>query len=268
MHGGRVSFSRAGVKTGLDGLKLAWRGKVVTMARPPILILTAAVASVCAAASFAATSPAALERAILRAADAQRSVHYTSVQTWPARGLRIAMIGDAGRTKGIQRITFTHKGKTGHVVAVVVTNTVYVRGDAFTLHLFMAFSTAVAKKYAGRWIELPSTSAGFKTVAAGVRLRSTISELKLSSPLARLAPTTIDGTRVIGLRGQMPGPSGQSASGSVYARAGGLPLPVRTVASHGGITMTVVFSRWNEPVSIPSTRGATPISKLGTGTTA
>src|SRR5438128_5395747 len=76
-------------------------------------------------------SPDRLFSSALAAARAQRSVHYVS--TAASRTVSVHMVGDAGLDRGIQRITYRKGGKTGHLTVLVVADTAYVRGDAFTL---------------------------------------------------------------------------------------------------------------------------------------
>ena len=211
----------------------------------------------------AATSPAALQTAILKAADAQQSVHYTSVQHWPGGKITVVMTGDAGRAVGIQRITFTKSGRSGHVMVVVHDHTAFIRGDAFILKNYMEFSAALARKYAEHWISVPRTSSGYATVSGGVLLASAVSEEKMHSPIHALPVTTVHGTRVVGVQGRYPGPKGQFAVGKLYALAGPNPLPVYSVETFGTrFRVTVSYSRWNEKVTLPNTAGAIPQSKL------
>src|SRR5947207_849028 len=96
--------------------------------RPRAAILAAVLGCVIPAVSLAAPSPAALLGSILAAGRAQHSVHYVSkIQLGT---VRIAQVADVGATKGIQRITYSKAGTTGHVTVVVSAGRAYVRGDA------------------------------------------------------------------------------------------------------------------------------------------
>lgn len=234
--------------------------------RQLLLICAVAGTAVSSAAAAPSRSPAALQASILNAANAQQSVHYTSVQHSPSRKITVSMIGDASRTGGIQRITYTKSGRSGHVIVVVHNDTAFIRGDAFILENYMGFSAAIATKYAGRWISIPKTSSGYSTVSAGVRLASTISEERLSSPLKVLPPAIVHGKHVVVVRGRIAGPNGQFAVGKVYALSGSNPLPVYAVENFGAsYKATVTYSRWNEKFALPNTAGAIPQSKLTSG---
>jgi len=110
------------------------------------------------------------------------------------------MVGDAGLDRGIQRVTYRKGGNTGHVTVLVVADTAYVRGDVFALTNYMGFSAARAASLAGHWLQIPHTARGYATVAAAVRLKSTLSELVLPRPRLALPETTRDGQRVLGIR--------------------------------------------------------------------
>src|SRR5260370_298663 len=163
------------------------------------LLLVTLAAGVISAAAIASTSPAGLLASIMAAARAEQSVHYVSSGNYgPAE---ITFVGDAGVSQGIQRITFREGAQTGHVTLLVSANTAYVRGDAFTLVNYMRFMPGAAAKYAGRWILIPHTAAGYPTDAAGVRLSSTMAELKVAGHPSTVARTQIDGQRLFGVRG-------------------------------------------------------------------
>jgi hypothetical protein len=172
-------------------------------------------------------------------------------------------VGDAATSHGIQRITFTRAGKTGHVTVIVSSDTAYIRGDAFVLVNYMGFKPIAAAKYANAWVLIPRSDRDFPTVALGVRLRSTIDELRLRSPLSLAPETSIRGIRVFGVRGKLPASSGLAVIATLYAQATGSPLPVREEAARGGLQWTVTFSRWNESVRVVVPPTAVPISSTG-----
>jgi len=127
------------------------------------VVVVCAVAA--AGAAGAATSPKALRAAILKAASAKHSVHYV-VGSRP--GSRIKMVSDVAANRGIQRVTFSKSGRTGHATTVVVKSTAYVRGDAFALHAYMRLPASFAARYAGKWIAIPHTSPLYRPEAIDV----------------------------------------------------------------------------------------------------
>lgn len=193
----------------------------------------------------------------MAAARAERSVHYVSAGNYgPAQ---INFVGDAGVSQGIQRITFREGAQIGHVTVLVSANTAYVRGDAFTLVNYMRFKPNAAAKYAGRWILLPHTASSYPTIAAGVRLSSTVDELRVSGRLSTVPSIKIDGQRVVGVRGTRTS-AGHTTVDTLYARATGSPLPVKEIARQGTMRFTATFGGWNEPLRLATPKGAVPLS--------
>jgi hypothetical protein len=196
----------------------------------------------------AAASPAQLMASALAAGRSQRSVHYASV-AGGSSGISVRMVGDAAVDRGIQRITYTRNRVTGHVTVIVVSNTAYVRGDAFTLMHDMGFSAAAAAQQAGKWIVIQHSSKAFAPVAADVRLASTIDSLKLPAPLTAVAKTVIHGQHVVGIRSSHP-VSGHPTTQTLYVRAASPMLPVAEIGRQGATRVRVVYSNWNEPVHL------------------
>lgn len=219
---------------------------------------TAAVLLIAGPAS-ATVSPGRLLSSALTAARGQRSVHYAVTQTYPGVTTGIVMVGDAAVDRGIQHITYRKAGRVGHVTVRVVANTAYIRGDAFTLTNYMGFSAGTAAGYAGRWLLLPHTASGFTTVAAGVRLGSTIDELKMPHALRLTGTTTLGGSRVVGVQTQFS-QAGRQVTEQLYVRATGAPLPVEQRTYAGTARVVVAFSGWNEPVHLSAPAHAVPIS--------
>jgi hypothetical protein len=222
-----------------------------------LLVACLLVCSLPAAAS-AAVSPKALVGSILSAARAQRSVHYVSVET--EGNVQVTIVGDAGGSQGIQRVTFRKAGETGHVTVIVAANIAYVRGDAFTLASFMGFKPSAAAKYANRWFLIPPGGTGYAKVAAAVRFASTISQLTVPGRPAGVPAATIAGRRVVGVRGTSTD-KGIAVVVTLYGRATGPRLPVRETVTRGALRGVVTFSRWNEPVQVAVPKNAVPLGQ-------
>jgi uncharacterized OsmC-like protein len=217
-------------------------------------VVLAAVSLVLAAGSAAATrTPATLLAASLAAGKAQGSVHYVARAKFGSEGVTIT--GDAAVDRGRQQITFTKSGQTGHATVLVVNNTAYIKGDAFTLTNYMQIPGTLAN----RWLSVAHTTKGFKTVAEAVRLASTLDELKMTAPLQFVAGRSIGGVRTVGIRGNEPAGS-LTATATLYVNAGKTPLPVVQVSTESnGASDTVTFSRWKERVTVVAPTGATPL---------
>lgn len=218
----------------------------------PRLALAVALALGLAATAAAATSPSALYLSAIAAASAKHSVHYVSTSN--LGGNSETMVGDAAIDRGIQRITFTHAGKTGHVTVVVVQAVAYVRGDAFTLRNYMGLTSAQSSRYAGRWFYLVPPSGAYGVVAEAVRMGSFVSELQMPGPYTAAPATTIAGQHVSGVRTKVTR-SGKTATLTLYV-AGGTHLPVAQVISGGNGKITTTLGRWNERVTVAAPSGA------------
>ncbi|HEY6960512.1 MAG TPA: hypothetical protein VI408_01345 [Gaiellaceae bacterium] len=181
-------------------------------------------------------------------ASRQHSVHYVSTST--ISGAKEVMVGDALADRGIQRITFTKGGATGHVVVVVANHAAYVRGDAFALREYMGLSAAQAAKFTGKWFVLKPPAGAYRVVAEAVTFPSFVLELAMPGPYTSVP----HGVRSSVTRG------GKTATVTLYVTPGSAPLPAKQVASGPTGTVTTVMGRWNEQVSVVAPPGAIPFS--------
>jgi hypothetical protein len=225
-----------------------------------VLVLFVAGAAVAAGVALAARSPQQWRAAMHAAASAKHSVHYVSTSSEPGGALR--MVADVGQGRGIQRITVTTGGQSGPATVLVVGRSAYIRGNTFTLHNYFAFSEAQATSYAGKWISVPSTLRAFSAVAADATFASFLSDLLPHKHLAVLR-TTIAGRKSVGLRGTVL-QGGVKVAETVYAPAGGTPLPFEETVAPAGKPGTgrVRMSRWNEAVHLTAPAHAVPISTV------
>jgi hypothetical protein len=226
-----------------------------------VLVLVVAVAVVTAAVALAANrSPKQLRAAMLKAASARHSVHYVSTSS--AAGHFIRIVADVGPGRGIQRLTVKSGGHSGPATVRIVGGSGYIRGNAFTLHNYFPFTQAQAKRYAGEWISIPSTSGAYAPVAADATFASFVGDL-LPSRHLRVVRATIAGKRSVGLRGTVR-QAGLELTETVYAPARGTPLPFqeKAVAARVRGTSVARMSRWNEPVHVAAPANAVPISTV------
>jgi hypothetical protein len=210
-----------------------------------ILLLIVAAASGATLGASAALSPKELRASMLAAAQAQHSVHYVATSVGQAR---IRIVGDAGSDRGIQRISFTRFGRTGHVTVVVVRRTAYVRGDPFTLHTYMLFSAAQSSRYAGHWVSIPPSLNS--AVAADVTFSSFVKSLSIKGQYSRVSGVVgghrVQGVRTTGIE------HGLRVIDFLFARVGSLPLPVeeQDLLPTKGYSSITTMSRWNERVDV------------------
>jgi hypothetical protein len=225
------------------------RGYSPAVGRIGAFLLVVACTGAAGGSAAAAASPKSLRAAILDATSAKHSVHYVVVDT--GRDFRTTMVSDAARNRGIQRITVIRSGRTGHVTVLVSRSTVYIRGDAFALHTYMAFPKSQASRYAQRWLSIPHTSPVYASVAADVTFGSFVSHLLPEHQLS-IVHSTVAGKNVIGVHGTVR-EQGISVTEAVFAPTHGTRLPVEATAvvhgPHGGTGRTTM-SGWNELVRI------------------
>lgn len=224
--------------------------------RAILCVVLVACGAAAAGVADAANSPASLRTAILRAVSAKHSVRYVTVSS--GGGARMKMVSDVAGREGIQRVTFSKNGRTGHATTLVVKSTGYIRGDAFTLHAYMGFPTSFASQFAGQWISIPPTSPLYRPVAIDVTFGSFVSHALPKGHLT-LVSDSIQGTRLRGLRGtSVEGPG----TLTIYVPTSGNPLPVEGKAVSSGAhpgTSTISLSRWNERVRVQAPTQATPL---------
>jgi hypothetical protein len=201
-------------------------------------------------------------QSIVRAAVAKRSVHYVGVWTWPEG--RAAVVGDVGIDRGMTRITYLVRGKTGHLAEVVAARTLYLRGDAAGLRTGLSFSPSVAARYAGKWIAYPPNRYDAQPLAKMDILGGLVSYLEPKGTSFAATPDASDhGRPVIVLRNTVGPATAPTRTTTLYAQADGPPLPVKEVQT-GSQPFSITLSRWGEtvPVTAPVHSVAAPPQHL------
>jgi hypothetical protein len=229
------------------------RSSVVTIALGLILCQGALPAA------GATELPSGLLASILKAGDAEKAVRYVS--SFSDGPVSLRQVADVGASQGVQHTTYTKSGRSGHVTVLVISNTAYLRGDAFALANYNGLPSAIATKYADVWIMIPRTSGAYATVTAGVTLPSTIAELNISGVIIAVPPTSVSGQRVVGVKGTSKD-AGQTITITLFARASSSPLPVEELTARGAVRGSVVLSKWNETVDEPRPAHSVSISNI------
>jgi hypothetical protein len=196
----------------------------------------------------AAKSPAEIVAASRAAADAASSVHVSGSIVSSGSPLTLDMDMLAGRG-GRGRLSQNGFG----FELIQVGQTVYIKGSAaFYSHLGGA---AAAQLLQGRWLKAPTTSRNFASIAALTDFRQLIdTALTRHGALLKGATTTVDGQKVIAI-------SETSKGGILYVATSGRPYPIE-VSKIGASGGTVVFDRWQEPVSLAAPANAIDITQL------
>jgi len=221
-----------------------------------------------------ATSPAArqLLQSALAAANELNSFHYvaTSTSSGP-NALTQRTVGVAGPDSGQQNITAGSQKFT----VLVVGRACYLKGNAAALTNNLAVSAAVASAHAGQWISLAPTDGPYASVYAAVTARSALADNVTITPQHQLAPTKVDGRRVVTISGPI---TKVTIAGQTIALKGTATLAVRSAAPHLPVRFsesgsengqqsvsTFTFSRWGTKVNLTAPTGAVPFASLPAG---
>lgn len=189
-------------------------------------------------------SAAALLAAMLVAVHAQQSAHYVSTSS--SKTAKVVVVADVAKTQGIQRITFTRKGKTGHVTVMVANNTAYLRGDAFTLQNFLGVPAVAARTVAGQWVRIPHTAREYAPVAEDVTLPSVALGLATTGTVEKVKGGIRD----------------TSSSRTITILLDGKHRPTSETGTNGGAKYAMAFTRWNENVAVSVPKKTVPVTEL------
>ena len=227
-----------------------------------LLVMTVAVAVVGGA--LAAKSPAKVRNAIIAAALAQKSVHWTGKYV-ANPGATTTYAADVNARSGMERISVPgcYPGAPrGSVRLRLVHDTVYVKGNVCGLVYALKLSQTRAKTYVGQWISVPRRGKEhrrFHWLTGGMTLGSVVREITQWPAYLKLHVSTQSshGTRHLVLRGTCPAP--QTGSWELRARASRIPLPVAFSTGLPTSGSETHFSRWNKPVHVPVPASSTRI---------
>ena len=165
-----------------------------------------------------------------------------------ARDDLVTMVGDVGAKAGIQRITYRSGKKTGHLTGRRRGARRTCAATPSRSRSFLGFPHAGSVRYADTWLRFRHTAAAYKPIAENVTFATTINGLKPAGRLTVAPRTKIDG---------------QASSESAARRASrarrwcgrsGLRRREATAGQRRhdapGGSLTVSYSRWNEPVRV------------------
>lgn len=229
-------------------------------------LTTAAAAATAVPASAAAIggvshAAAKLLDLSLKGARGEAGVDWTGKTS--KAGTTVTLTTEAGLHDGKQQVNFTMGKQQGHISIILVGTTVYIDGDAFGLEQYLGFESSAAQKEAGHWLSIAEPDATlvtiFQTVAAGLTVNTTVSELDMSGPLSETAVQKISGTHAVGVRGTTLATSEAPPTPQVlYVKATGEHLPVEAVQHLKDETSSEVLGPWGKPPSVHAPKGAVP----------
>lgn len=196
----------------------------------------------------ASSRPAEIIARAKAAADSASSVYISG--TLVSKGVPVSLemellAGKGGRGRVAQNgLSF----ELVHVGGVV-----YIDGSAaFYRHIG---GSAAAQVLQGRWLKAPATTPELAPIVALTDLGKLIgSALASRGPLTHGGVTTLHGQKVVAI-------DDASQGATVYIAASGKPYPLEVVKD-GGEGGTVVFGRWNEPVTLVAPADAIDLTKL------
>jgi len=219
-------------------------------------------------------------------AEAIAAVRTETAVHWVSRvrsgAYSISLVTNAGMVDGVQTMTVTSGGQTGHVTAILMGPVAYVMGDEVGLRAALYFNPTAASQEAGRWVALASAASSpqserqlYSAVSAGLTMPSVIAAMDLPGTLSLLPPGKVDGRPAVGVRVSVPQPTGTSASGAtpgatgtpsgpaisqelLFVRTSGLPLPEKVVFTAPHVTSTAFFGPWGRAPAAQVPPGAVP----------
>jgi hypothetical protein len=197
---------------------------------------------------IASKAPAEIIARAKAAADSASSVYISG--TLVSKGVPVSLemellAGKGGRGRVAQNGLSFELVQVGGIV--------YIDGSAaFYRHIG---GSAAAQILRGRWLKAPAGTPELAPIAALTDLDKLIdSALVSSGPLTNGGVRTVQGQKAVAIEDVSQG-------GTVYIAATGKPYPLEVVKD-GGKGGTVVFDRWNEPVTLVAPADALDVTKL------
>lgn len=237
------------VAAGAGGyLLLSGSSSADNSAAPPVVRHAAARPSTTPAATAAqkaAASQALLTRA-LAAARARGSVSMTA--TGVEDGLSETVYSWTGATTAASTVEIDGKGQ---VTVRVVGPAAYLTGDGAALEA-MTGDTDFAEFLDGKWLEIAKGDKGYEDVMDQATFTDEQTQDWFSGTVTQLPTTTVNGQRVIPLRGAAAKDSdaGPHSTATLYLAATGDPLPVRYELTSDTTHDVAVYGGWGSQQTV------------------
>jgi hypothetical protein len=196
---------------------------------------------------IAAKTPAEIVAATRLAADSASSVHVSGAITSAGSPITLDMNLLAGKG-GSGRLS-----ENGLKFELIQTaGAIYIKGSpAFYTHVG---GPAAARLFRGKWIKVPATRGNFASLASLVDLRQLLdTTLAGHGPLAKRGTTTTHGQPTVAV-------TDTSTGGTLHVATSGPAYPV-DVTKAGASGGTIVFDRWNGPVSLAAPENAIDLTR-------
>lgn len=203
--------------------------------------------------AVAADTPIQAMALVSSAVDREASVHVQT--TVPAQGGAATYVSDTAAASGREAVT---QG-TSQLSSLAVAGTLYVEANQGALTSILRVPATAAHQLAGKWLSFPSTSAVYGTLVKNLTTGQLLQQMTPTGTVTKTAPTVVDGVRVVGLQGELPG----GFTGTLYVSSTGSPLPVEEVFTTPVGPTTTMFSDWGESVDVTPPTDAVPGASVG-----
>ena len=204
-------------------------------------------------------SPAQLLASAIAAASGQRALDWR--QTVSEGRDSYTQVTHAGRLDGTSSVTVRVGTSTLKLNWDLIGKTVYFNGNSGALTDALGFTTAAAKKEAGKWISVTaSAGAVFQDLSSYLTVSSATTILDLVGQMTFLPATTVRGETVLGIQGIRLSEE-EKVTETIYVKATGTPLPVELSQTGQGSTGYTYFGPWGQPPAAKAPASALKLSK-------
>lgn len=217
--------------------------------------------------SPSAGSAAALYQAAIADGRAAVGLRYT-VELSSKTGAGAIIAADVSALGGSETESVVGGGKISSVTVELVGNIAFVKGDAGGLTSIPVgiVNAATARRYAGRWIAVPASSASFSAITSALTLGSVFKVLQLEQLSRRSGgPYKVAGQDVVELNAiQIGAPGTAQSTCRMSITTGQHPLPVQITCNQGGggASVAISFKDWQRPAPISPPLAAVPVSQV------
>ena len=215
--------------------------------------------------ALAGKTPTQILTTSIKAYHKQSSVHFATKTVSSSQ--TNTEVGAASATAASESV---RSGSTPALEAILVDQTVYLKGSTAFLQGALELSATTAAAYAGKWISFHKGDPGYPSLAANLSPGAAIVDFVPEEPHLRVAGVTqVDGHTAVVVTGS-PGspPSNGIASVSLFVSttAPYLPLSATVVVRDGRGSTTErvasVYGKWGEKIDPTPPSGAVPFTSI------
>jgi hypothetical protein len=149
----------------------------------------------------------------------------------------------------------------GHTVQLVVVDGYgYMKADgSFWKQFAGSAGTAIAALLQDKWLKFPTSNPQFGSITTIADSKALFDQFNSNTgSITNSGATMYQGENVVAIAG---GPT----KGTFYVASTGTAYPVALVKTGSSGSGAIMFSNWNEPVTITAPSGAIDVSQLGSG---